>query len=267
MLSSYSSSLFCSADSYLFSQLHFSFANGVSFLCPVCSTMFWFQCTAHNAAMVRSDRDDFHSVLRFSRPSGRKPCPVEHARFQQHAELQDGFPGADPPAHAAAFLRQLLRCLWRCQRGRRGAFGAGSCRRRPISDQAPCARLGRARRRRMPRPRFPRFDCLRLSPAVRGTITPSRHPDTPHVSAGMSFAERMRVRCLEDSFSTSVFIGRVACCSISAQMAGASKSRFDRQPTSAVQQVLRESLDAGNPSPYPRPSRKRGKGLSTGIPC
>ena len=31
------------------------------------------------------------------------PCPVEQARFLQHAERQDGLPGVDPPAHAAEF--------------------------------------------------------------------------------------------------------------------------------------------------------------------
>ena len=31
------------------------------------------------------------------------PRPVEQSRFLLHAERQDGLPGADPPAHAAAF--------------------------------------------------------------------------------------------------------------------------------------------------------------------
>ena len=66
----------------------------------------------------------------------------------------------------------------------------------------------------------PRCFAPTASPFISCTITPSRDTETLYASAGMSAAERMRVRCLEDSFSKSVFIDRAVRCSMPAQVGG-----------------------------------------------
>lgn len=177
-----------------------------------------------------------------------RSVPASECRCVSRAGRQ--VPCAMPMALSAGAARRIRRWFLR-----KKANSRSSSLRASRKDTAPqdASRQGASLRRLRP-------SSAALSPLQGTSKRYMRRPECPPRNECASAAWKTASPSLYSSIAPSA-----AACP--RRLAGASKSRFDRQPTSAVQQVLWKALDAGNPSLDPRRSRKHRQELSAGFPC